>query len=76
MVSNYIAADLNWIRKYIKYDKQKKRRRDPEFGNHLKSLIHFKFKSRVSIRFSLTTKTVDLRAFPTDMVLAPKHQRL
>ena len=70
IISNYILKDLEWISKYIKYDIQKKRRRDPEFREYLKSIINFKFKSRTTIRFAITTKAINLRAFPTDMLLS------
>ena len=70
MVSNYIQQDLNWIKRYIKYDTNGQRRRDPAFSDFLKSLIGFQFSAKTAIQFGIITKSSSLRAFPTTMILA------
>ena len=74
-LKNYFQTDLAWIRNYIKYDKNKQRRRDPAFSAFLESLIDIEnIPHRKAVIFGLLIRSSDLRVFPTDMILTRKPE--
>ncbi len=70
-VRRFIDQDLNFLRRYIKYDREGRRRRDPEFNDYLKSLVDYnalKGKKSLTIKYGLVVnKNAELRYIPTEL---------
>lgn len=70
-VRRFIDQDLDFLHRYIKYDKEGRRRRDPEFNDYLKSLVDYnelKGERSLTIKYGLiVNKNAELRYIPTEL---------